>query len=209
MASRPKPIPVPRGSTGSHTRLDPLPVIPGTCYRLLRDGQVVVSGGHPSACACRWNDTLELPGPAYTPSLPTYPVLGAPAQLWDERQRYFDLVLGYGPDIFYPFEAFGIMTHNPFRLPEVVDWAVSCPLGFEPLIALGSALDLLRRGRKSSHVMTMTVANVYRIISQTVYQAEDALGGCLLAHAICCIAKTAVSSPSNGQALVWNGEKLT
>ncbi|ORY60975.1 uncharacterized protein BCR38DRAFT_488034 [Pseudomassariella vexata] len=39
-------------------------------------------------------------------------------------------------EISYPFDKSGVLTHNPFKLPHMINWATAHPIALEPSIAL-------------------------------------------------------------------------
>ncbi|KAI0126848.1 hypothetical protein BJ170DRAFT_421112 [Xylariales sp. AK1849] len=179
-------------------------IIPWTCYRLLDNGRVAVSQGHPTDCACRWNGRPAIDEGHYIPTLPVYPVY-APPQLGGNRQKYLHLTLDNCPQ-FYTFEKFGIMSFNPFKQPDVVDTLTGHPLLLEATISTGTVFDLLRYSNKEcrteSQAVARSVASVCRLVSHNLSSPRyDNFERDLMVH---CIGNLAIAAIWTDDVPTWH-----
>lgn len=145
---------------------------PAYCYRLIETGGVVVSPGHPTACACSRNGRLYAGQSIYLAAWPDYFMLSPPSRYLTERQRCLNIAMRVCADTLYPLDKLGAMSYNPYRLPERCDALFTTPSVSESVLAIGAAIDFLNRGKSASSLVNMNLANAGCMINEALRSRE-------------------------------------
>lgn len=160
------------------------------CYRVLDNGAVGVAEGHPSACACSWNEQLHAKDSNYTPPLAAYAASRDPMQHMDMRQRCLSIIMASCSDIAYPFHKFGVISYNPYRQAERRDSLTHTPLILEPILAVGAAIN---GGTVMQTIIAEALGIVNRAFNSTIKSEGSAIEKQLTLHALLCINTVPVS----------------
>jgi hypothetical protein len=144
------------------------PIIPTHCYRLLRDGVVVVAKGHPFACACSWNERARAGEGDYVPPLLAYTSLHAPVEHLDQRQKFLNIVMSCCAEMSYPLDRYGLMSHNPFRQGERRDFLTFTPLALEPVLTVGAVIDLMQHRNTGKSAIRHNITYICQMIDEAL-----------------------------------------